>query len=115
MKHTPGPWRIDGRSGYEALEIHAKNRRIAKSLYHGGSEDSETDANARRIVACVNGCEGINPDAVADLLVACKKAAPWIHEALEVIYSRLTGEPFEEDTDMLLELYAAIAKAEGEE
>jgi len=32
----------------------------------------ETEANASRIVACVNGCQGINPDAVPDLLAALK-------------------------------------------
>ncbi len=29
------------------------------------------EANTKRIVACVNGCKGINPDAVQDLLKAC--------------------------------------------
>jgi len=31
-------------------------------------------ANAARIVACVNGCEGVNPAAVPDLLAACRAA-----------------------------------------
>ena len=49
MTHTPGPWFVVGRPGYEALEIHAPHRRVAKSLYHMGSEDTEADANARLI------------------------------------------------------------------
>ena len=51
MTHTKGPWFVDGTPGYEALEIHAEGRRIAKALYHGGSEDNETDANARLMAA----------------------------------------------------------------
>ena len=51
MNYTPGPWRIDGKPGYEAPEIHATNRRIARVLYHLGSEDREVDANARLIAA----------------------------------------------------------------
>ena len=49
--HTPGPWWFDGKPGYEAPEIHAAGRRIARVLYHGGSEDNEVDANAQLIAA----------------------------------------------------------------
>ena len=51
MTHTPGPWIVDGKPGYEAPEIHAGNRRIARVLYHLGSADREVDANARLIAA----------------------------------------------------------------
>lgn len=35
----------------------------------------EARANANHIVACVNGCEGINPEAVGDMLEALRSVA----------------------------------------
>ncbi len=49
MKHTPGPWKLD--LGLGAPEVVGNNRRIARVLYEGGSEDNEVDANARLIAA----------------------------------------------------------------
>lgn len=37
-----------------------------------GIEREENRANAARIVACVNACEGINPKAVPKMLATCK-------------------------------------------
>jgi hypothetical protein len=71
------------------------------------------EANARRIVACVNACEGINPEAVPDLLAACeyvKYAAPET-EGLEpgnILSVSLTVAG-------VRQLRAAISKATGEE
>jgi len=36
-------------------------------------------ANAERIVACVNGCKGLNPEGIAELKQACE----WVAEDLE--------------------------------
>lgn len=58
--HTPGPWRID--KGLGAPEIISDNRRIARVLYHLGSEDREVDSNARLIAA------------VPELLETCQDA-----------------------------------------
>ncbi|MBE3087783.1 MAG: hypothetical protein IMZ71_01505 [Chloroflexi bacterium] len=79
-KHTPEPWIDDPEKGsaYGAAPVIVANlcwrgdkkREIAKVLFDAGSEDPEVHANARRIVACVNACEGINPEAVPDLLEA---------------------------------------------
>ena len=58
-KHTPEPWSVDGTSVY----IHdAEGRTVAKTTgnlkhYRDGDRWQE-EANARRIVACVNFCEG---------------------------------------------------------
>ena len=89
MTHTPGPWIVDGKPGYEAPEIHAGNRRIARVLYHLGSEDREVDANARLMAAA------------PDLLEACKLTIDDIgeHGGPNSVYKACT---------------AAIAKAEGE-
>ena len=40
-----------------------------------GAAYQTPDANAERIVACVNACEGINPEAVPEMLEALKKIA----------------------------------------
>jgi hypothetical protein len=36
------------------------------------------EANASRIVSCVNSCAGINPEAVPELLAACKEMLAYI-------------------------------------
>ena len=68
-KHTPEPeplWEVVGEgrisTGYvdDIIEVRAGAR---------------TDSIARMIVACVNACRGVNPEAVPDLLEACKRAA----------------------------------------
>ena len=44
-----------------------------------------------------------------EILHLLTKAASWIHEAIgETIYNHQTGEPFDEDVDLLFEMYAAI-------
>lgn len=64
-KHEPEPWILGGCSGRAVT---------TPSGYAGDGfiADVDTLANAARIVACVNGCKGINPEAVGDLLEACK-------------------------------------------
>jgi len=57
--HTLGPWECV----YGA--IMSKDGRIVIPTIR---EENEPDAD--RIVACVNACEGINPDAVGDMLEA---------------------------------------------
>ena len=51
MTHTPGPWTVEGKAGYEAPVIRGNGRAIAKVLYDGGSEDREVDDNAVLIAA----------------------------------------------------------------
>jgi len=55
QNHTPEPWKNDPELGVLSL--------FWKSV-------EETDANAARIVACVNACAGINPEAVPELVNA---------------------------------------------
>ena len=72
--HTPEPWHIsEYANGYKGWIEDAQNELVAhapppKSL-------AERYANAERIVACVNACKGINPEAVPDLLAAAEEAA----------------------------------------
>jgi len=101
MTHTPGPWRIDGHPGREALEIHSGHRRIAKSLYEYGSEDNEADANAALIAAA------------PDLLEACKLAKQHLDALrLEARIGLWLSEPQQEVFKFVDEtLQAAIRKA----
>ena len=99
-KHTAGPWRIFEHLQTDGLEVSStdKTRRwrhwcrtIAGATdemvadvtadcptspgYPSVATPEEMLANADRIVACVNACEGINPEAVPGLLEACEALA----------------------------------------
>jgi hypothetical protein len=85
-KHTPGPWLLDHRLAYK-LGPNGSNAFTA-SVQRGGTRDDsiseeECHANAVRIVSCVNSCEGINPEAVPDLLAALEMTPLDIHPADE--------------------------------
>ena len=77
MKHTPGPWEVSGAGTF--VKLRADNKAICR-MNHGGVWEWATEkgsiedqANAQRIVDCVNGCAGItNPLAIPKLLEACK-------------------------------------------
>lgn len=81
--HTPEPWRLDEvfvadadqvairpENGPELLAIawRGAHERYSESLGEWLEDepmtDAEVEANAARIVACVNNCAGINPEAV---------------------------------------------------
>jgi hypothetical protein len=79
--HTPGPW-----ASCKPRESHTKHPLIVGTGFHNGkiatmgapgkfwSTPEREQANADRIVACVNACEGINPEAVPDLVAALEDA-----------------------------------------
>lgn len=63
--HKPGPWGIEKcRCGHDSCSQYT----ISTQRSSGFSE-----ANANRIVACVNACEGINPEAAPELLEALEE------------------------------------------
>ena len=79
MKHTAGPWTVvpnthhsrdlDLRSYIYSVKNANLYRCLAKiEVLHVG--ENEAEANAHRIVACVNACKGINPEAIPELLEA---------------------------------------------
>ena len=80
----------DGQHPVDAL--HATARRKEQALI--------IEANARRIVDCVNALAGLNPSGVAALIDAAENAA--------------LGAPPEGDEPWLLALEAAIANIRGE-
>jgi len=73
MKHTPGPWRLTTGAYWLRIVGPAKEAIASFGNQRRWLDGVEVAANARRIVACVNACEGINPEAVPDLLEACRK------------------------------------------
>jgi hypothetical protein len=66
-KHTPGPWKVRVGSKHD-LRIEGKAGHICSvELLEEGF--GQRDADAERIVACVNACEGIaDPSVVPELL-----------------------------------------------
>lgn len=85
-EHTKGPWHI-GNSGFShGTQFEIRAMRGVDDLYitgivwgDDGDEEylpsyTEAEANAARIVACVNALEGYNPDAVRDVVEALRQA-----------------------------------------
>ena len=89
--HTAGPWCLEGRT---TTCVTTKNGRSICTTggYSSNASDEwveENPANAARIVACVNALEGLNPDAIADVVGFLKEIAEldkiktlnWAHAA----------------------------------
>ena len=73
MEHTKGEWlTYCGEENWFVIVKDKPNRpdRVVCKIINESCEE----ANAQRIVDCVNGCEGINPEAVRDLYAACTHA-----------------------------------------
>jgi len=61
-EHTPGPWsvQVEEDDGFQNISIEEIHRCLHDTEW-AEPEDFERDlANARRIVACVNACEGMD-------------------------------------------------------
>ena len=97
-EHTKEPWRVvncdavpsDGENGLRLIEIRAgevfkspNKHNVAGYIDCGGKfvahcntrADLEAEANARRIVDCVNALAGLNPSGVAALIEAAEGLA----------------------------------------
>jgi hypothetical protein len=64
MNHTKEPWEARRDPSYYGIvsEVYAGNKFILST--GGVHSPSEQEANAKRIVACVNACEGITDEAL---------------------------------------------------
>lgn len=74
-KHTQEPWevvRVHGVTIGCGNTLNGAHRMIANVVTCTEETVAQNDANFSRIVACVNGCEGIEPSAVPELLAACE-------------------------------------------
>jgi len=106
--HTREPWFLWGVHGTDFTAIATRERRdeweeFAPNFEVLGSSEwlRVGEADALRIVACVNACEGINPEAVRDLLAA----------AMDVLES-YRAMCLEGDQEVIERLFAAVAEAE---
>lgn len=93
VQHTPEPWSInelkpngiDALYGDPTLAVSAWYQMIRCYSDRENPEigDSIAAANAARIVACVNACEGINPAAVPEMVKALEILAMGRHTHLK--------------------------------
>ena len=98
-KHTPEPWGVWLNPDGGNLEMITDDG-LARHIVYVVGNTHEAKANGRRIVACVNACAGINPEAVPNLLEAAK----------DFIYKVDEGRAF--SVKSYAKFSAAIAKAE---
>ena len=136
-KHTPTPWRV-GRPGTVVSDSHIEHGPVGCDCveYYGGHliAESVTSANARRIAACVNACEGISTDAIeteGSAVMGWARAASKLlrlrsshdelqelHQAIkeqrdELLAALKVAEESVGDSKSLEIVRAAIAKVEG--
>lgn len=101
--HTPEPWRLDTDGGSGQYHNIRHNMICSGPYLLGSRRDTGTaKADAARIVACVNACAGINPEAVPDLLAAVEDA---------LIQFGANADYSEDDANSVSMLRAAINKA----
>ena len=70
--HTPTPWVVRGSRIYDA-----NDEETAVATRASPRNRAHTKETANRIVACVNACAGINPEAVKDLRSVLTNALKW--------------------------------------
>lgn len=72
MKHTPEPWSAATRGPNGCPIIGHKGLMVAMLAHSSLDKDhgEVADANEQRIVACVNACAGINPEAIKPMIDA---------------------------------------------
>lgn len=101
--HTPEPWMVDpdDRPGYEwnnhIVSATDPNQTICFMTHDNTAENIEGEANARRIVACVNACKGMTTESLE------MEVLSWITDE--------TGEnPLQRERDELLEARRACGE-----
>ncbi len=109
MRHTAKPWIIKEGSHYEIRSADGKIP-IART-WAGHDPPTYSFSYAERIVACVNACAGINPEAIPELIEACHAIVSDINEAAEIYGDRRVTAYLGEST---VKLKAALSKAIGE-
>jgi hypothetical protein len=128
--HTPGPWgtREQGEANQHAILSADGNWLIVPLLHNGEAVPERQRANLRRIVACVNACEGLATAAIeADGLGGVARSIAQAGAATARLYAALAiargalpteSEAFAEATAALLAiqpLVAAITDTTGPE
>ncbi len=87
--HTPEPWYVLEKNAHAVGHNTGTTPQVVAQVFchqghttdgrhlHGSPREEIGDAtaasNAKRIVACVNGCAGMNPEAMSDLWMALER------------------------------------------
>lgn len=58
--HSKEPWSVANNGGIDQLIEDADGRVVVFTIGHAGFRDADKEASARRIVACVNACAGLD-------------------------------------------------------
>jgi hypothetical protein len=80
-RHTPEPWfRHFGQAIYSGPHHDPSARLLFMGTPTNGTAEQldEAFANSARVIACVNACAGINPEAVPDLVAALTDLVDWM-------------------------------------
>ena len=103
--HTPGPWEVGGEGAVVAADSSDLGRLlVAHTFFVDRPFRVRPDANARRIVECVNALEGFSdPSAAKDLLEAARALVKLSVRSLDSIAI----------VPVLCAFSAALRKAEG--
>lgn len=104
-KHTPEPW-VATRQPNGSVWIHERGLMPHATVYGRADLSSgKIESDSARIVACVNACAGINPDAVPGLLAACKALIGFVGSV------RPGGPVLAGEAEMVSDALIAIARA----
>ncbi len=111
-QHTPGPWSRNGN------RIHGESGSLVATIAYFREASIEI-GNARRIVACVNACEGISTEALeAGVVKELREALEGIEKFLDSFTdscgSEYTGPYLSLDGQIAVDrVRTTIAKAKG--
>ena len=125
QKHTPGTWRVTGTGTIRYIDAPVGNGMLQEVASCMRVEYGDMEANARRIVACVNACAGVPTELLEEYpspFSEMRSQRDMLLEALECLfdsYKRLTdsgddGNLGVEDTDEGKKALAAIAAVKGD-
>lgn len=114
--HTKAPWLFDGKVVYALNEKKGVECFFCVCAGDGKTDEDELKANAHRIVACVNACEGISTDTlmqcnIADRITQLERQRDRLLEALELMVSTQTDGGW--TSAALVIAQAAIASVKG--
>ena len=105
LKHTPEPWKVTVQeNGYVCIETAYGTHRDILT----GDFITLKASNAERIVACVNACEGLNPEAIPEMLEA-------LQEMVSVACEYYDMDMGDAGSQMIAIANDVIAKATGKE
>jgi hypothetical protein len=127
-KHTPEPWAVEkathshefGTDFIECILVNSARQEIARTSTRIVCNDSTP--NAERIVACVNACAGLNPEAIQELIAALDAVTQQLSDLHAAICDQELEDHFVDDSINMLseggtaieQARAALAKAKGE-